>query len=272
MIKKLLLLISLIAIPVGVMEFFKTVEPPQPKNFDKEFYYQLVEEPLNLNGNSLLMGIVPHHLVAKPWISEFWATIGNSKPKRIFLLSPNHFDSNTHKITTTSVALHLFKDVEFVKANDTVISNDHGITTHLPFVEYFTKSSQLVPLVVSNTTTKEELEIVAHHLIKEVNPSNDVIVASIDFSHYLNKNVADQKDQETLNYLNEMNTNAIIRLTNDHVDARSGLVLFLRAAQLLNCQKPTIFHHGNSADFVPKTSTSSTSYFVAGITASQCKD
>lgn len=254
-----------------------------PAPTEKDFFQNLTTTPLSLS-SQMQLGVVPHHEVAKAWISEFWATIATSKPQTIIIISPNHFDVDKEKIITaqntwnTSVGrvetnndvIDSLKKLPFLIIDSTAVSQDHGITTHIPYIAHFMPGTKIIALLVSNYIGMEEINTLATTLAKDLDSKNDVVVASIDFSHYLSKGESEKKDEITKQLIETNDANHIINLNNDYLDARSGMILVQQLAYQLGCKQPTFFHHGNSADFINASSGSTTSYFIFGYTKDNC--
>lgn len=250
----------------------------------KDFYQHLTTAPL-LTTSQIRLGIIPHHEVAKTWISEFWATVGAARPHCVIMISPNHFDVDKEKVIIaqnsweTSVGtiesnvniVNSLKKLPFVVANPEAVSKDHGITTHIPYIAHFLPNTKIVTMLVSNYVNEKEITMMVDTLKQKLDPTTDIVVASIDFSHYLSKEDSEKKDEVTRALIEKGESDRIINLNNDYLDARSGMVLVQQLAVQFGCSKPTFFHHGNSADFLNGPTENTTSYFVIGYTADNCQ-
>ncbi len=250
----------------------------------KDFYHNLITTPLSSNPQ-ILLGVLPHHEVAKAWISEFWATIAINPPRTLIIISPNHFDIKKEKIITsqnrwkTEVGdvfsnqdlIKKMTQLPFITIDNQAVLADHGVAIHIPYIAHFLPKTKIVPLLVSNYVDQDEMNTLIAVLMQNLDPQTDMVIASIDFSHYLSKTESEKKDEITKHFIETNDTNHIINLNNDYLDARSGMVLIQQLAKQLQCKEPTFFHHGNSADFLHGPTNSTTSYFVIGYTANNCQ-
>jgi hypothetical protein len=247
----------------------------------QQFFENLTTEPITLS-STIKFGIVPHHEIAKSWISEFWATVALSRPETIILLSPNHPESGSSPIVTSNTSWlsamgNLKSDTAIInrlKSETTldvnIVKSEHGITTHIPYITYFIPTAKIVPLLVSSHISESELELFTSTLHKiTIENKKILVIGSLDFSHYLDSNTATVKDTQTIELIQLSQIKNILRLGNDNVDSSEILAVIVRLAQLSRCHTPDIFHQGNSADFTDKKS-NTTSYLIIGYQTDKC--
>jgi poly-gamma-glutamate synthesis protein (capsule biosynthesis protein) len=208
-------------------------------------------------------GIVPHHLLAKEIIQNFFEYISlKENPETIILLSPDHFNSggfNEEKsFITYSPDNERNNDFEIDKTvlqniieenkivfNNSAINFDHGITNLLPFIQEYFPNSKILPILIPSKINKKQTEEFINK-IDSYAPSKTIIIASVDFSHYLPKNAADFHDIKSISTLIDFKAEDFENLEVDCWQCLYGARLF---AKLRNKEFPKIIAHKNSADF-----------------------
>jgi AmmeMemoRadiSam system protein B len=159
--------------------------------------------------------ILPHHLLVKNYMEDFYKLVGENRPDitRVILVAPNHFLYGFHYIQST--------DQEFTKKNSSPLDQDfienlsqktalgiepkdfekeHGIMAELPFIyEHFPKA-KIVPIILKSNIPQDRLD----SLINEINKADlthTLIIASIDFSHYESEEISVENDNRTMTWL-----------------------------------------------------------------------
>lgn len=217
---------------------------------------------LRVNTSSIASGVVPHHLVAREIIESFFKYISSKeKPKNIILLSPDHFnvtnladgffisvDPDTKEFHNLAVSGYLLKklDNHDFAFNNSDINFDHGIVVLLPYVKKYFPKSNILPILISATTPKKDIE----KLIKTIDTyadSQTIIIASVDFSHHLPPKVADFHDVKSVATLVDFKEDDFENLEVDSWQSLYGARFF---ARLRGKESPNIIGQGNSSDFI----------------------
>lgn len=216
----------------------------------------------NLEEFSISGGVVPHHLVAREIIENFVQYISSKgKPQDIILLGPDHFnatnlagksfisvDSDIKEFYGLAVNNYLLQklnnhDLAF---DSSAINFDHGITNLLPYIKKYFPKSSILPIIISSKASKEDVE----KLIKTINiytGSQTIIIASVDFSHYLPPQAADFHDVKSIATLLNFKEDDFKNLEVDSWQALYGTRFF---AKLKGKEFPYIIGQGKSSDFL----------------------
>ena len=231
------------------------------------------------NKQDIVSGVVPHHLLAKEIIEDFFQHISSQeKVETIILLSPDHFNSGTLDDDNAFITLDWessSKKEEFdnikidsllgkklagenkMVLNSSAIVYDHGITNLIPYIKKYFPETRFLPILIPIDITKEQME----HLVKTINketPAQTIIIASVDFSHYLPPRAAvfhDKKSIRVLLNFEEDNFDDI------EVDCWQALYAARLFATLRHKTAIHIIAHKNSVDFSKLYSEITTSYF-----------
>jgi len=193
---------------------------------------------------SISAGVVPHHLLAEEVIRDFFEYISlQGEPDTIVLLSPDHFGAGGSEI---------------ISEPSPAIKLDHGITNLIPFIEEYFSECSIKPFLIPQNLSMEKARQFALDL--DSGTSQDtLVVASVDFSHYLPPSAAlfhDVKSIRTLINFEEEN------FENIEVDSWQALYISRLFAKLRGKESPEIIGHKVPKDFIEtEKNEDNTSYF-----------
>jgi len=211
---------------------------------------------------SIASGVVPHHGVAQEIIEKFFKYISSKeKPENIIILSPDHFNATNlveKSFISVDISTKEFYDLainnsllEKLKnknlAFDTyAIDFDHGITELLPYIKKSFPDSSILPIIIASKATKEDVE----ELIRSINGyvgSKTIIIASVDFSHYLPPSAADLHDVKSIATLIDFKKSNFENIEADSWQSLYGTRYF---AKLRNSESSNVIERGKSSDFM----------------------
>jgi hypothetical protein len=220
--------------------------------------------------------IVPHHDLAAEYTAELFQKIGNRDISTIIIVGPNHSNSGAGDIITGAVVYNLLdSDVhseaslvaqlikDKVAVSDSLTLNtEHSIYNIVPYVNYYFPVAKIVPIILSGRVSETQSENLGKYLAANLN-EHTLIIASIDFSHYLNTDEARAHDSETRSALLSHNYSRLYSFTNDNIDSPPTAVTVLSATDLVKATNVEIIRNKNQADATGVSSVdSSTSYFT----------
>lgn len=230
-----------------------------------------------ISSNHKIKGaIVPHHDLASDLIAEALQKVAETqKPKRIILIGPNHLDLGSTKILTTKAIwqagnLHIFPDEEVIQKlvgrwiatiDNEVLAKEHSIFTILPFIHHYFPDTKLVPLILNSKLDLNELFILSDRLQSHLD-NETLVIASIDFSHYLPSHEVEIKDQYTKQLILSHNYERITQLNDGYTDSPPSLNAILKTMELVGATSTTIVRNTNSGALLGRPVYSSTSYFT----------
>lgn len=244
--------------------------------FDQSNFYQSIQAITGTSKNEGIKGgVVPHHTLAGQLIADLLSRIDSDRIKTIILLSPNHWNVGNSDIISsqsqwdTPVGLMRVNNTildslvlkNVVSIQPDVVRGEHGVVELLPYIEYYLPSSSLVPLVIKNGLTMQQIDRYADVLAEIVDDPAVVIIGAFDFSHYQYPNISVQKDEETKNAILSHDYDSIHNFGNDHTDASSALTLFIKIMESVGAGAPEIINNTNSANILGVYSVETTSYF-----------
>jgi len=249
--------------------------PPVHGNnfFDPAHFYtgEFKETP----GFSHIYGaVVPHHLLADRLIAEVFFCLARQKPSTIVLVGPNH--ENLGERLSTSIQgwqtpfgvvdadtdlIAALEQVSGVKQDDAVCEHEHSLGNIMPFIKYYLPEAKVVPIALHHDVSPRETADLARQLVQTMR-KDAVIIASVDFSHYLTAEEAEQKDRETLQALKRNNMGQIFSMDNDHLDSPPSLGVLFSAMENYGLGSFSLLRHTNSGVLLNNKVMETTSYFT----------
>jgi AmmeMemoRadiSam system protein B len=165
--------------------------------------------------------VVPHagYVYSGGVAADVYASIEGAQT--FVLLGPNHYmagsavavsgESWSTPLGTVEVDLDLIKRLDgIIDRDENAHRQEHSIEVQVPFLQYFFKDFKIVPIAVGMQdydTVKE----VAAELIRALDGfgRNTVIVASSDFTHYEDVDVAKKKDATLIGDIERLDVPAL---------------------------------------------------------------
>ncbi len=222
-------------------------------------------------------GIVPHHLLAGKMISAFFRDLAKDPPGTIILIAPNHNligDSEVHTSTadwaTTFGTLEADRElaavlIDKLKAseNNTLMEDEHSISALIPYIKYYIPDAKIVPVLLHGNYTQRDSKELGGLLAEIISDRPDaVILASIDFSHYLDVNKADKMDEKTLAAISSWNMDEISMMSNDNLDSVPSVITLLTAMDTVGAKGIEVKGHSNSSRITNSGYDYTTSYYT----------
>ncbi len=226
------------------------------------------------NQKSIYGAIVPHHLLASFIISHIFELIANQNVETIILLSPNHYDIGNTPVVMGKIGwntpygiikpdieiINIFAHKDYISIDDEILDNEHGIAGLLPFLAYYKNDIKVVPIALRQNMTKDQLNDLSRS-IADISDDKTVVVASVDFSHYLTSAQAQKNDEETQDAMENYNIDKILQMNSDYMDSPQAIVVLLQAMKLDNAKSMDFLYHTNSGKLMNDLYGKTTSYF-----------
>ncbi|MDD4570220.1 MAG: AmmeMemoRadiSam system protein B [Tepidanaerobacteraceae bacterium] len=254
---------------------YETPRATHPNNFFDPRYFnpKILNEKENSSGR-ICGAVVPHHLLAHRLIAEVFARLQKNPPSLLILLGPNHYNRGA-RILTSSLGwqtpfgtvevdegiIQQMLETQMVKVDDYAFAEEHSIGNLMPFVKYYLPRTKVVPIIFHYDVSKKEAALMAEYLSSLVE-DDGVIIASVDFSHYLTRQEAEEKDRETLKVMEEGNLDTLFTMGNDHLDSPAALGTLFLAMENLGIQDFNLLDHTNSGILMGNDMIETTSYMT----------
>ena len=242
------------------------------------FFESLKKYPLNKSNteNNIFAGISPHHLLAADLMAELFSVALSNQPKTVLIIGPNHnelgdalmigsdysWDTDVGKIDADMEIINILLESNFINLDNEIVKNDHACFNLLPFIKYYSPNSKVVPILMSRKIDIEHTQKFFDFLKEYIN--NDIIIiSSVDFSHYLDGDTAQERDLETITAIQNSDYGAIFKMTNDNLDCPSCVALPMMMNDYLTNSKIKILKNTNSGIMHNNLNVETTSYVTA---------
>jgi AmmeMemoRadiSam system protein B len=248
------------------------------QNFDLNGFYRSLQvsvakeyQQVNIYG-----GIVNHHLLADKLIAEFYVTVAASKPELVILVGANHSNVGIATVHTSIWDWETaFGDVKVnrelirylinegqVGYNYDLLTNEHSIAAHIPYLKYYMPESELLPLILSSAVETSSVVTLAEKLYEQIKDKQVLIIASIDFSHYLSLEQADKKDLITKELILNRDSQQLSLLNDAYLDSPASAIFLFTLLGKFGSKQQAILNQSNSALIHPSEFNSTTSYMT----------
>lgn len=247
--------------------------------FDINLFYKGLENFNNITKEdcySNAKGIIStHHLLASDIIHNLFKSVEKNNCSNIVIIGPDHNSRRGNDIiisdndwATPFGVVQINRDYNeelstfpLVKTDNKFMENEHSNSALIPFIKYYFPDSQINTIALPTTLTLKESTEFGNLLAEILDSENTLLLASIDFSHYLSFRDASLHDVETFSSISDMDFEKISRYNNDNLDSPETLIAFLTYVDSLDCQKH-LLENKNSAQYVKPDDEGTTSYFT----------
>lgn len=261
--KKKLLIIGLLVI--GLLIIIKVNVENKSSSF--------LSSPANNKNTQIKLStlIIPHHdLAATDRDKVFESASKLVQPKTIILISPNHFDTGSNDIITTSKTWQLsdsqiLPDTDkmnqlvssgIVANDESAFSREHGITNILDPISKYFSDAKIIPIIIRQNTTQDIMKKLAPEL-ENFCSDNCLLIVSVDFSHYQPGALAQIHDDLNIRALFNMDESLIWQA---EVDSPQSLYTAIEWAKINNTNHFNLQENINSGKVANERDAESTSY------------
>ena len=256
-----------------ITDNFHQAEPSQLSFY--ETAYKFFKEKIDIEGETVIGGIIPHHLLAADIIADFFSNLSDRNYDTIILLSPNHFHQGKSKIITSnlswqtpygeiaadqSLVKNLLENVQLANIEEDTFTREHGIKAEVAFIKKTFPQAKIVPLVLEGSLKADEAEGLAKAILAASDNKNILVLASVDFSHYTTNLAAQEHDKQSIAVLETMDFNNIYKMA---VDSPPSIYTLLKYAEFKNSSFK-LLKNSNSALLSGKFDLKSTTSYVSG--------
>ena len=215
--------------------------------------------------------VAPHHAAAASLSAQIISRLAESGPPAVIILAPNHYNTGSPAISTTrdflcygkristdNAAIKRLEAAGLVSINDAPFENEHSVGMLLPLIAWYLPDAEVIPVIFHHRYDAQRIL----GIIEALKPETDagaVILASIDFSHYLPMKEAEEKDREMRGYILNGDAETISGLDSAYIDSPT-----IMAAMLLHfgTEGMEIIANTNSGRLMQNPVSPCTSYFT----------
>lgn len=195
--------------------------------------------------------ILPHHNLVATTRQSFLKSIAQKRPitRQIILIGPDHFSANQTQIHTATTDWNLssgqveFKDLFLnLSVDNQLLKGDHAIYNPLVDLKTYFPEAKIYPILIGQKVNRQTLDRLLPLITKRCSV-DCLLVASVDFSHYLPATLAEVHDAFTIRSLHNFEYDNIL---NAEVDSPQSLYLTSKFSELKHSRHFSLFAHTNS--------------------------
>lgn len=215
-------------------------------------------------------GTVNHHLLAAPLDAQFFEGLAAQKPKRVILIGPDHMSRGRQTITTTAgtwrtpygdltidtALINELAGKKIANIEESPFDFEFSVGGLVPFIKRSLPQVKTITIIVRSDATEEQLKNLSNALPRD---NDTVVVASIDFSHYLPSRAADFHDLTNRAVINAFDYSNFDKL---EIDSVPSLRVLLKYLEQRGAQKATLVANTDSAKITGKLDTQETTSYL----------
>ncbi len=202
--------------------------------YDLEMLNSQITELVDLNADKReVLGLLSPHAGYMYSGGVAGAVLSRVKiPDTFVILGPNHtglgaefsiFNEGMWRmpfgdvIVDSGLAKEILLNSKFLNADPFAHQREHSIEVQIPFLQYFDKKFQIVPIAMSHYTPDENFLEICHDIGNAISTGIQktkekvVIIASSDLTHYEPKSAAEKKDGIALDAILELNPERLFK-------------------------------------------------------------
>jgi len=243
--------------------------------FDETMFYAAVRaaESAPVPEGPVAGGIIPHHWLGGHLITAFFRGVASDHPpETVILIGPNH-DNEGHARVLTSVLpwatpfglvepdeerVGALIDSGLVEAESRVLTTEHSVAGIMPAIKYYLPDARVLPIILTGDVSATEAQRLGDALAALAD-EDTVIVAAVDFSHYLVSAEAQRCDAVTLAALHSFDAATLFTLDNSYLDSPPSIAVLMAAMAGVGADRFVLVDNTNSGalerdELVPTTS------------------
>ncbi len=155
-------------------------------------------------------GVVSHHIPTTiPRLVTFYSRLKKTQSvKNFIIIGPDHTDAGIAPVTISNVSFFStygemkpienlamkLQDAKLVNIDELPFDPEHSIGSQVLIISRIFPEAKITPIILRSDTTKEHAEALGKMLATFLDDET-VLIASVDFSHYLSANQAMSIDQ-----------------------------------------------------------------------------
>lgn len=239
------------------------------RDFFDDAYSQAESEKV-LPKAKVIGGIIPHHLIVKDKIAAFFEGLEKFDYQTVILIGPNHYNGGADNIITSRAVwatpygalepkLEMQKKISNLRVEEEPFIVEHSISGLVSFIKKSLPQAKFIPIIIKDNTPLVELKKLAQLLDENVNPTNTLVLTSVDFSHYQPLDVASFHDQKSIAAIENFDFDSLRAL-----DTCSGpsLYVLLKYLEFQQAEKSDLLFSTNSGALLGNADLPTTSHNI----------
>ena len=266
------------------IEAAEPIKPAEPmlaiRSITHETFNHSIAHPRSYEIDELIMaGVIPHHVTAATLISGFFsqAAAFADDYDLVIILGPNHEGDLADVVLSyrdwdigrgVFAYRTLLNSLMSAPHINTVISHshlemDHAASIFIPYIYHYLPNTKVAPILLNRSLSFNQTLYLSEWINRWIRDSgkNVLLVASIDFSHFLTAPEAMEKDRVTTQAILNRDYRLIHTLSDHYLDSPAAMIIFLKYLEALGIS-PQMIDHTDATAFLGPALEETTSYKV----------
>jgi len=250
-----------------------------PASYTQKSFYEGIEQLdyIDMIPEAISGGIVSHHLLAREDIAKFFAEFRSQTVDTVVLVSPNHYTIGDAGVITSKTGfttpygnIEINKDVveslvssKIAFEDNELFKHEHSVGALTPYIAYNFPEADIVPLVVRQDVKRKQLDDLLES-VESVLPENTIVIASVDFSHHLNRVATEFHDVTSVSAIMDFDYDRVFQT---EIDSPASIYFLLQYLENRDAMQMDYINK-NSTDYTGNFATEdATSYVFAHFTS-----
>ncbi|MGE5380079.1 MAG: AmmeMemoRadiSam system protein B, partial [Methylocystaceae bacterium] len=163
-------------------------------------------------------------------------------------------------LTDQAVVNSLIKNGLAVR-DEKMIEQEHSVAGLIPLLHHYLPNARVAPVILQHEVSLNDVDALLDGLQPFMN-QKAIILASVDFSHYLTRPQAQNNDQYTLKLMRNFDYTILLQLDSDYLDSPAALACAFRYAERNGIKSFQLIDNSNSGIIIRNDNMETTSYFT----------
>jgi MEMO1 family protein len=206
--------------------------------------------------------VLPHHIPTTiEGLIEYYVKVGKTQTvRRIIIVGPDHTDSGIAPVTTSNTAFVTrfatlkpipglateLQEKGLAHIEENPFINEHSIGAQVLVISKVFPKAEITPIIIRSDAKKSKLDAIAVELAKNLD-ENTILVASVDFSHYLPTAQAVPIDHISGEVVKNLDLDAISLI---EADSSESMTVFMKTMVLKKANQTDSFKVENTNDLM----------------------
>lgn len=193
-------------------------------------------------------GVVPHHIPTTiPRLVDFYSRLKKTQPvKNFIVIGPDHTDAGKAPITISNASFFTaygevspidglaskLQDAKLANIDESPFDPEHSVGSQILIISKIFPGANVTPIILRSDTTKDHAKALGKKLARLMDDET-VLIASVDFSHYLPTDQAMALDQISGEVVRNLDLDALPLVT---ADSSKSMAVFM---EVMNGKKAT---------------------------------
>ncbi len=214
------------------------------------------------NSGEIYGMMLSHHIPTTiPKLVEYYTKLKKYKiVKNFIIIGPDHTDSGENPITVSNASFYTtygeirpidgfaqkLDNLKLANIEEEVFDPEHSVGSQILIISKIFPEAKVTPIILRSDASKEQARALGEFIAKYLDDET-VLVASIDFSHYLSTSQATSIDQISGNIIRNLDQESLALVK---ADSPASVEVFIEAMKQKQAHNVTDFNVLNTNDFM----------------------